>query len=357
MASTGPLSRPRHDPPPERPQKVLRARAPRHLRGTAHRRHSKGPPRVGTVPGPLPTSSAAGLGPDQCKGSRLAAPTSPEGREAIPWRWTDVGRGGGRLWRRGIGRGCRSPVQRQTTLDLHHSAGRAPAGTGLEGLGKPGQGHTAQDCASQGLGIAEATDGRWLYQLEAPHPGVDCRWHRTQGHQPSGPGRTCRATALRRAAGAWLARPATGLCRVRGHAQACQCQPWTGEEQTPLAPDLQRRQRRRWHAGGGRSHQVRAISGWRRRRRRAIGRGSHREPAHWSLGDDGGRQRPGGGLRDASPQWQAGSEPICSLGVEQLGHHCIMPTTTENKNKNKKGPTTTTTTKPDLRQRYRRAGG
>ena len=97
MASTGPPSWPRHDPPPERLQKVLRARAPRHLRGTAHTRHSKGPPRVGTVPGPLPTSSAAGLGPDQCEGSRLAAPTSPEGREATPRRRTDVGRGGGQL--------------------------------------------------------------------------------------------------------------------------------------------------------------------------------------------------------------------------------------------------------------------
>ena len=109
----------------------------------------------------------------------------------------------------------------QTALDLHHSTGRVPAGTGLAGLGKPGRGHTAQDCASQGLVIAEAADGRWLYQMEAQHPGVDCRWHRTQGHQPSGPGRTCRATAPPRAAGAWLAGPAMGLCRVYGCAQAC----------------------------------------------------------------------------------------------------------------------------------------
>ena len=89
------------------------------------------------------------------------------------------------------GRGCGSPVQHQMALDLHHCAGRAPAGTGL--AGKPGRGHTAQDCASQGLGTAEVADRRWLYQLEARQPGVDCRWHRTQGHQPSGPGGTCHA--------------------------------------------------------------------------------------------------------------------------------------------------------------------
>ena len=36
----------------------------------ARQRHSKGPRRVGTVPGPLPTASAAGLGPDQGGGPR-----------------------------------------------------------------------------------------------------------------------------------------------------------------------------------------------------------------------------------------------------------------------------------------------
>ena len=39
--------------------------APRHQRWTARRRHSKGPLRVGTVSGPLPTASAASHGPDQ----------------------------------------------------------------------------------------------------------------------------------------------------------------------------------------------------------------------------------------------------------------------------------------------------
>ena len=72
--------------------------------------------------------------------------------------------------RAGRGRERGSPVQHQTALDLH-LAGRegagAPGGTGLAGLRKPGCGHTAQDCVSQGLGIAEAADGRWLYQLEA----------------------------------------------------------------------------------------------------------------------------------------------------------------------------------------------
>ena len=47
-----------------------RSRAPRHRRRPARRRHSKGPTRVGTVSGPLPTASAAGLGPDQGGGPR-----------------------------------------------------------------------------------------------------------------------------------------------------------------------------------------------------------------------------------------------------------------------------------------------
>ena len=173
----------------------LLPRAPRHPRWTARRRHSKGPPRVGTVHGPLPMVSAASHGPDQGGGPRPAVAKSHEVHEATAGRRTDIGCGGKRLWGRWRGQKCGSPVQHQTTLDLHHSAGRAPAGTGLAGLGKQGCGHTAQDCASQGLGIAGAADGWWLYQLEAWYPGVDCRWHRTQGHQPSGPGRTCHATA------------------------------------------------------------------------------------------------------------------------------------------------------------------
>ena len=51
-------------------------------------------------------------------------------------------------------------------------------------------------------------------------PGVDCRWHRTQWHQPGGPGRTCRTTAPCRATGARLAQPISQLCRVRGCTQA-----------------------------------------------------------------------------------------------------------------------------------------
>ena len=159
-ASTGPPTWPRHDPAPERPQAVWRVRAPRHRRQSARRRLSKGPPQVGTVPGPLPTASAAGLGPDQGGGPRRGVPTSPEGREATARRRTDVGHGGGRLWGRGLGRGRGSSVQRQTALDLHHSTGRAPAGTGLAGLEKPDRGHTAQDCASQGLELLRPlTDG------------------------------------------------------------------------------------------------------------------------------------------------------------------------------------------------------
>ena len=71
-----------------------RARAPWHRRWTACRRHSKGPPQVGTVPGPLLTASAA---PHEGGGPRRAAPTSPEGHEATAWHRTDVRRGGGRL--------------------------------------------------------------------------------------------------------------------------------------------------------------------------------------------------------------------------------------------------------------------
>ena len=201
-----------------RPSCIL---APRHRRWTAPQRHSKRPPWVETVPGPLPTASAAGFGPDQDGGPHRVVPTSPEGREATAQHWTDVGHGRGLLWGRGRGRRHRSPVRCQMVFDLHHSTGRAPAGLGLAGLRKPGWGHTAQDCASQGLGIAEAADRLWLYQLEAWHPGVDCRWHRTQGHQSGGPGRTCCATTLHRAAGAWLTWPTTWLCRVGGRTQAC----------------------------------------------------------------------------------------------------------------------------------------
>ena len=65
---------------------------------------------------------------------------------------------------------ARKSLPASDAIDLH-SGGRegagAPAGTGLVGLGKPGCGHTAQDCVSQDLGIAEAADGWWLYQLEA----------------------------------------------------------------------------------------------------------------------------------------------------------------------------------------------
>ena len=69
-----------------------RARAPRHRRRTARRRHSKGPPRVGTVPGPLPTASSAGLGPDQ-GGVRHTRPHSPSWRAiSIPCCATAIAR-------------------------------------------------------------------------------------------------------------------------------------------------------------------------------------------------------------------------------------------------------------------------
>ena len=125
----------------------LAPRAPRNQRWTARRRHSKGPLQVGTVSGPLPTASAASHGPDQ------GADVAWRSWSYCPAR-TDVRHGVGWLWGRGRGRKCISPVQCQMALDLHHSAGRAPTGTGLAGLGKPGHGHSAQDCASQGLGIA-----------------------------------------------------------------------------------------------------------------------------------------------------------------------------------------------------------
>ena len=195
MASTGPPSRPQHDPPPKKPQTVSHhvrhdTRGGWHAEDTAKGCHEL---ERSLVLYQRRLQQVMGL--TRAEAQRQAAPKPPESREATARRRTDVACGGGRLWGRWPGRECGSPVQCQTTLDLHHSAGRAPAGTGLAGLGKPGRSHTAQDCASPGFGIAGAADGRWLYQLEAWYPGVDCRWHRTQGHQPSGPGRICRATA------------------------------------------------------------------------------------------------------------------------------------------------------------------
>ena len=124
------------------------------------------PPQVGTVPGPLPTVSAASLGPDQGGGQCRVAPTPPEGGGATSHRRMDVENHGGWLWGLGQGWEWGSPVHHQTVLDLN-SAGRegagAPAGMGLVGLGKPGGGHTAQDCAKEALALLrQLTDGSYI---------------------------------------------------------------------------------------------------------------------------------------------------------------------------------------------------
>ena len=101
-----------------------------------------------------PTSQAWEEG-SHCRGG---SPPSPAMGPRSGWPGTTVTRLWSHSW------------QRPRLLDLHHSAGIAPAGT--EGLGKPGRGRTAQDCTSQGLCIVGAADGWWIYQLEACSLGL-----------------------------------------------------------------------------------------------------------------------------------------------------------------------------------------
>ena len=161
---------------------------------------------------------------------------------------------------------------------------------------------------------------------------------------------TCPVTVPRWAPGAWLARPTTGLCRVRSQAQACLCQPWTGEEKTLLAPDLQWQGQQRWwwHGGGGCSHKVRAIRGWRLKKKKSYGkrkplRACALIPSWWRRTIATGRR-----TTRRLPTVTSGIIARLLTGSRTIrsslhhSHYC------RNKNKNKKRPTTTT--KPDLRQ-------